>query len=171
MIRHLVAFVALLVLTCSMCLSQTLLDSARTEMLISLFDQVSTPMIQIAKSYQNEKKTFPVDTSALLSYARSHKEPLDIRSYKSFGIAVDTSHQLMLTFSFKPFKMSLGEKEGDSRVTALSGTVRVMPIGKEANGVALIITVNEASIVLPDSSQRRVKEYSQVTAKVVAPRW
>ncbi|MBI1804559.1 MAG: hypothetical protein HY033_09785 [Ignavibacteriae bacterium] len=150
---------------------QTTLDSARAEMFVSLFDQVSTPIIQVAKAYQNEKKALPADSGTLVNYARTHKDALDMRSYKSFGVRVDTSHQLVFTFSFKPFRMSLAEKEGDSRVTSLVGMVRFTPIGKEPNGAALFITVIDASVILPDSSPRRVKEYSQVTVKVIAPRW
>ena len=167
----LIACTVFLVSAGSVVRCQDRLDSARSDLLISLLDQFGTPFIAAAKSYQVEKKKWPVDSAALVLFALQHKEKLVDGRYKRINVGVDTSNHLTLRFELKPFNIPLGEDQASSNVTNLSGTIRVLTLTKEPDGVTLFITVDDASIILPDSSKRTVHNYEDVHAKIIHPRY
>ena len=166
-----IACTVLLVSAGSEVYCQDRLDSTRSDILISLLDQFGTPFIAAAKSYQVEKKKWPIDSAALVLFALQHKEKLVDGRYKKIDVRVDTSNHLMLHFELKPFKIPLGEDQASSNVTSLSGTIRVLTLTKEPDGVTLFISVDAASILLPDESKRSVHNYEDIHAKVIHPRY
>jgi len=150
---------------------QAPLDSARSETLVSLIDQLGTPFIAAAKSYQVEKQKWPADSSTLVSFGLQHKDKLIDGRCKRIGVEIDTSNALVLRFELGKFKIILGEDKSPSMVTSLRGNIHVLSLTKAVNGFTLFITVDDAVLTLSDKSNRTVRAYSQIVAKFIPPRY
>jgi len=147
------------------------LDSTQSDVLVSLIEQLGTPFIAAAKSYQVEKKKWPADSSALISYTALHKDNLNNGRFNSVKVWIDSGKHFLIRLDVGKAKIRFGQEQWPSMITNLVGTIQVQTLTKAPDGVTLFITVNDAAVTMYDRSKAEIHKYTQVLARVIKPKY